>query len=73
MDRLDNAVYAKNTFTFRRMNKLMDELSFLFLQDEMEGLDLEGKTVEESTVLLEKPLSTVIVVNQGLLQFNQTH
>lgn len=73
MDRLDNAVLAKNTFTFRRMNKLMDELSFLFLQDEMEGLDLEGKTVEESTVLLEKPLSTVIVVNQGLLQFNQTH
>lgn len=55
------------------MNKLMDKLSFLFLQDEMEGLDLEGKTVEESTVLLEKPLSTVIVVNQGLVQFNHTH
>lgn len=46
------------------MNKLTNQLSLLFLQDEMEGLDLEGKTVEETTDLLEKLMSTVTVVNQ---------
>lgn len=44
----------------------------MFLQDEMEGLDLEGKTVEQITDLLEKLFSTVTLVNQGLVQFNHT-
>lgn len=34
-------------------------LMFLPLQDEMEGLDLEGKTVEETTDLLETPFKAV--------------
>lgn len=47
-------------------------LSFLSLQDEMEGLDLEGKAVEESTDLLKKLYSEVTLVNQALVQFNHT-
>lgn len=49
-------------------NKLMNSLLFLFLQDEMEGLDLEGKTVDESTDLLDKLYSSVMLVKQVLVQ-----
>lgn len=39
-----------------RTRKQTNEATLMFLppQDEMEGLDLEGKTVEETTDLLEK-------------------
>lgn len=45
-------------------------LMFLPLQDEMEGLDLEGKTVEETTDLLETLFKAVALVCRGLGQFN---
>lgn len=39
-----------NTFTGVFIHvKTTNELSFLSLQDEMEGLDLEGKRVEDAT------------------------
>lgn len=39
-----------NTFTgVFSVVKTTNELSFLSLQDEMEGLDLEGKRVEDAT------------------------
>lgn len=38
----------------------------------MEGLDLDGKTVEERTDLLQKLYNKVTLDNQGLVQFNHT-